>query len=471
MPNRVDLYTFVVSALLLFLPGCGGPDREFVLSVVPDRPDMSGWPAGLRERIENAELQALHGENPGEALAELSRLYHANGFFQEAALCYQGLMSLDKENAKWPHRLAEILSSYGQLDKALPFRLKVVGLEPGYLPGRIRLGDLYLKLNRMEEAEIQFEKALQLSDKDPHAMVGIARVEISRGNLETAQSKLEDATRNSNGRIGTDLLASIYEQRGLLQQARGIRRMKVPGSYSDIFDPWMFELNSDCFDTFQLAVAAGMADHRGDNAAGIRILSRAIRLAPRDGSLHFQMGQMQLKNGDRAKALESFKACTEVQPDFSDGWFQLAQVYEKAGDNTSRSRAIAEGLFHNPDSPGLHIANAKQLKESGDIPGAMRELQTAIELRPEEADPYVQLAALHIAQGHNARGLDLMREALVLESLHPVALSTLAFHAISEGNEEAARAHLSRARLQPRIAPDQLGNLESRFRQRFGSDP
>ncbi|MCB1122465.1 MAG: tetratricopeptide repeat protein [Verrucomicrobiae bacterium] len=441
------------------------------MSVVPERPDLSGWTDPLVQRIENAELQVLNGKKPVEGLADLSRLYHANGFYSEAALCYQGLISLDGKNGKWPHRLAEILSSYGKLEEALPFRLKVVELDPKYVPGLIRLGELYLKLNRFDEADALFQRALQESDDEPHAFLGIARAQLGLGNLVVAQEKLEEATRQSNGRIGTDLLASVYDERGLTQNALEIRRIKIPGSYSDIYDPWMFELNADCFDTYQLAVAAGMADHRGDNAAGIRILTRAIHLSPRDGSLHFQMGQLQLKKGDQAKAIESFKTTTELQPDFSDGWFQLAQLYERAGDQDSQARAIAEGLFHNPDSPGLHISNAKRLKESGDIQASMGELETAIKLRPEEADPYVQLAALHIAQGENEQGLDLMRKALTLESLHPVALSTLIFHAISVGNEQEAKDYLTQARLQPRIAPDQLRNLEARFRQRFGANP
>src|SRR5690242_20202762 len=62
-----------------------------VSASLPAMPDLSAAPAMLRERIGIADTRArtrLHARN---GLAELSALYHANGYLNEATLCYEGL--------------------------------------------------------------------------------------------------------------------------------------------------------------------------------------------------------------------------------------------------------------------------------------------------------------------------------------------------------------------------------------------
>jgi len=458
--------------IVLVLAGCGFSEREFVLNTIPQRPDLSGWPDRLHQRIENAELQALSGKSPVDSLVDLSRLYHANGFYEEAGLCYQGLMALEPNNPKWPHLLAELLSSYGQLDESLPFRQKAMELAPDYLPALVRLGDGLFKKNHFEDAELAYASALNIDANNAYALVGLARVDMVRGDLAMAQQKLELAAAKSDFRIGADLLATVFQNRGNEQKAsalRGIR--KSSGSFSDIPDPWLLDLISESFDTYQLALAAGMTDRGGDTIAGIRLLKRAIQMAPRDGALHFQLGLMYLSTGEQLLARNSFSDCTAVEPAFSDGWFQLAKLLESTGDPEGQTRTLAEGLFHNPDSPGLHLANGDRLKKLRDYGGAIKEIELAISLRPEEADPYVELASLYMLQSEVERGVALLQRALELESLHPLALSTLTFYSISEGLEGDARSYFQKARQQPRLSEKEILNLEIEFEKKFGSKP
>ena len=141
------------------------------------------------------------------------------------------------------------------------------------------------------------------------------------------------------------------------------------------------------------------------------------------------------------------------------------------GNVEAENRVLASGLFHNPDSPGLHLANGARLKRAGDYQAAIREVEKAIELRPEEANPYAELASLYIAQNQYARGIELLKKTLSIESLHPVALSTLAVFYIAGGQEEEARQVITKTRLQPRISREDQQDLLVRFRQAFGSDP
>ena len=107
----------------------------------------------------------------------------------------------------------------------------------------------------------------------------------------------------------------------------------------------------------------------------------------------------------------------------------------------------------------------------GDTDAAIREMEKAVYLRPEEADPIADLAALYISVGQTEKGIDTMKRVLAIESLHPVALSTMAFYNISVANEAEARVYIDKIRMQPRIAPVQLENLIAKYRTQFGSAP
>ena len=59
---------------------------------LPAKPDTPSWPNEFSQRVASADEKA-RGWLPGvPALVELSRLYHANGFFAEAESCYRGLI-------------------------------------------------------------------------------------------------------------------------------------------------------------------------------------------------------------------------------------------------------------------------------------------------------------------------------------------------------------------------------------------
>ncbi|MES1167578.1 MAG: hypothetical protein ABUL61_00270, partial [Oleiharenicola lentus] len=115
---------------------------------IPAVPALSDRPAALAESLAEAEARSRDWLKSTRGLAELSRLYHANGFYPEAMTCYDGLRLLEPANARWPHLQASIITNFGRMDEALPLRQQAVELAPDYIPARLRLGDVLLKGNR-----------------------------------------------------------------------------------------------------------------------------------------------------------------------------------------------------------------------------------------------------------------------------------------------------------------------------------
>lgn len=447
-------------------------ERAIVAASIPQRPDLGGLSADLRQRISACEQRARSGPGRKAALAELSRLYHANGFLAEASRCYEGLLQVDSSNPLWPHRLANIVAGYGQLDEALPLLRRVVALAPAYVPARLRLGDALLKMNQNAEAAKVYGAALEREPGNPYALLGLARLDIDAGRWEEARTRLESVVAQTKYMVGYDLLPTVYEHLGQADRATAIRaRVKASGAFADMLDPWMDELIDDCYSTYRLSVAAGTAQHRGDTKGAISLLQRALALAPDSGPLQFQISLFYLDQRDYTNARQHLEQCTVLAPDFPDGWAYLTNLFTTLGDAASARRVLAEGLAHCPRSPGLRLEHGRQLSAAGRYAEAIPEFEESIRLRPDEADAYVELAKTYFQLNRVKEGVAELLQALQVEPEHPTALTTLALYSISIGDEAAARAWLRRVQLQVRTQPETVDALWQAFTQRFGRAP
>lgn len=447
-------------------------DREILAAAIPATPDSSSWSDELRGRIADSARRARAGDNPVAALGELARLYHANGFFPEAIQCYGALEQLDPHEARWPHRHAVILAGFGEAEPALALWRRVVKLAPGYLPARLRLGDVLSKTNQLEAASDVYRGILADQPGEAYATLALARIDVEAGRWEAARPQLEAVFQQTGQTLGYDLIVTVYERLGMNDRAAEIRgQARASGAYRDPPDPWMDELFSDCYDLYRLSLAAGEANRTGDPATAVRRLERALQLAPDNSSIHFQLGTTLVEQRQFTRAREHLVRCTQLAPELADGWAHLHALLQTVGDRTAAGRALAEGLRQCPNSPGLHLTQARQLRNAGQLDGAIEEFKTSIRLRSNEADAYLELAGAYFTVGRAGEAVVELEKALAAEPGQPTALASLAAQAISSGDEAAARKWLRQARLQPRVPAGRLARMLEAFHQKFGHAP
>lgn len=445
---------------------------QTVVAALPPRPDLASVPGALRERIAAAEAKARSRFSARQGLRELSRLFHANGFPDEALRCYDGLQRLEPSEPRWLHLAALLTAGYGELEPALAHWRRATALDPSYTPAWLRLGETQLKANRPAEAAAAYREVLQRAPDDAYALFGLARLDFEAGRWEDARQKLETVVSRTKFTVGYDLIVTLYERLGQPERASAIRSAaKASGAYRDPADPWADALIEDCYEPYRLGIAAGNFARNGDPATAVRLLERAVEIAPDDISALYQLGTLLVAQGNLADALQRLRLCTEKAPDFADGWAQLSGVQARLGETAAAERTLAEGLRRCPQSPGLHLQNARNLQKAGRTGEAITEFQTSIRLRPNEPDAYLELGNLLIRQGRSVEGVAEMHRALAAEPGHPMALSVLAFNAITTGDEAEARRWLEAVRAQPRVPGEQRQQLVDAFRKQFGRAP
>jgi tetratricopeptide (TPR) repeat protein len=440
---------------------------------IPPCPDLAGRPAVLRERLLLAEQAARSIFHGMDGLAELSRLYHANGLFGEAAFCYDALQRVQPRDPRWPHLQASLLSGRGQLDEALPLEQRAVAMAPTYLPARLRLGDIQLKSNRTTAAAASYATALAREPGNPYALIGLAKCDLKERHWRQAQDRLQEAVRLHPDFIGAlSLLVTVAEHFGDEARAASLRDKIGRREFSDLPDPWLDDLMEDCYDPYRLSVASAVAKYSGNPVLARHLLERATALEPDNGSYHRQLGQLLTLMADRGSARRELERAVEVSPEDNDAWLSLYQLLNK--DNAAGAaadRVLAAGLSHCPQSYGLHLESARRLKAAGRREEAIAEFRTAHRLQPSEAGPLIELARVLFAVNQGGEAVAALQEALAKQPENPAALSALMFYYISAGDERRALHWWDHVRRQSRTPPHIVNTLTQTFQQQFGHAP
>ena len=303
-------------------------------------------------------------------------------------------------------------------------------------------------------------------------MLGLARIDLEASRWDKARERLEQVVSQTNFNLGYDLIVSLYERLGLKEQALAIRgSAKASGAFRDPPDPWLDELLDVCFDPYRLSLSAGVSARIGQPATAIMLLKRALELTPDDVATHFQLGTVYLAQSDTANAREQFEQCNRLSPDFADAWAQLSALLAQLGDKSGAERVLSKGLQACPNSPGLHLMRARNLRKAGQPGEAITEFENSIRLRPNEPDAYIELGNTYIELGNTNEGVQKMREALETDPGHPMALGVLAYFSISTGDETEARRWFAKVRNQPRMQKEQIEQLRAAFQRQFGQVP
>lgn len=441
---------------------------ELVAQSTPEIPTTAITNNELLTRIQKATTQAQEGPDPIEGLAELSRLYHANGFTREAWKCYATLAVAEPSEPRWHYHFGRILAGYGQLDEATPFFSQATKLASDYPPVHIRLGDTLLKQNRFEEASNAYADALKLDNSNAYALVGLARVAIANEDWSTARTHLEKAVKVTNNQIGADLLADVYKKLNLPQLENQVLQTIRWGSYADIPDPWSLSLMDDCYDAYQVSIAGGWVAHQGDPRKGLRYIKQAIALDPENSIYHYQVAGIYQSLNDLKNAETHFRRSVEIQPDFADAWLSLINIAQQRQSPTHVRRTLDAALKAAPDSPSLNIERARIFLAQKQFSKAYPYFKKSIKVRPHEAIGYIELAKAYLAENRIDEGIAQIRLALEREPNHPIGLTTMVFDAILRSDQADADEWFARVRKQVRIQDNEVSKLEDMYRKAFG---
>jgi predicted Zn-dependent protease len=357
---------------------------------LPSRPDLSDRTPVLGELLSAAHRLTGSPRSMIEGVAELGRLYHANGFNREAAQCWEVLRREQPGEARWPYYLADlnrIASDYPAMTGLLRETLR---LAPDYTPARLQLANLLFKSGDAAEAERHYRLRLEAIPKDAHARLGLVRLALQRQRPDEARAMLEMLLRDApHFATGHNLYAEILASAG---EAEGAARHRWLGRetlrFRDADDPWLDELQAWCHDYDRLCVfgTIELQTERLDRAQ--ELFERAIRTRPDEPHAYEMLGSLLLKRNDVTGARDLFeKALPRLTGKKAPGVFTaLSLVYGRLEQPAEAIRVARDGLAHEGDQPELLDALGQALAQAGEHEKALQAWEAALALNPRDAN-------------------------------------------------------------------------------------
>lgn len=397
-------------------------------TLVPPDPDLTHTPPTVARAVRDARDEVLHSPDSARAWGELGMIFFAHQFEAEANLALEHAAQLDDRDFRWPYLwgLSVGVSDPARAEQCYRAALAV---KPDQSVIHTRLGELLLGQGRLDAAETEFNVAIAASPRDVRALLGLARVALSRGDatggLEHAQQALQLAP---DVREVHETLAQLSQRAGQRDAAARHLQLAESARATDLLwrDPVAEEvlaLRRDARSSLEQAEQL-VAQNRPRDAA--RLLADAIGADDRDPELYVALGKILINAGVLDDAAQVLDQGLRRHPKSAELEFQRG-VVDFLGQKFAPARGHFEAAVAVKSDYALAYYNlGHACLKLNDTPAALDAFQQAVRIRPEYVDARINVGRLLLDQRKPAAALPHLRMAVQLAPRNKTAVELLA---------------------------------------------
>lgn len=346
-------------------PGAVIPPQRQGLSAV-HLPDLQSMEPDVRDHVTWAQNSldaaikdpATPADKLGNIYGLTGQIYHAYSLNSAARECYLNASRLAPEDFRWVYLLGKLSEREGGVQEAIDYYDATRQLRPDYLPVFISLGNIYLQLNRLSEAEENFKRAIEINENVAAAQYGLGQAALSKRSYADAARYLEKALALSpeSNRLHY-ALAMAYRGLGKLDQAQS--QLALSGTVGvRVTDPLLDELQG---------------------------LIKGARL-------HLIRGRTALEARRFSEAADQFRKAVAAQPDSLPAHFNLGAALSQTGDLPGAIAEFEESLRLDPNHPNAHYNLGILLVQLNRSEDAIAHLRTAVNDAPSDTSARFSLA-------------------------------------------------------------------------------
>ncbi len=446
-PAAALLAAAVLAALLAATPAPAIPeipDDAGAQLVVP-RPDLNAMEETARGRIESMQSSLedflrrddVQPKELAEGFGHLGQLFHAYRLLDSAESCYRSSLRLSPGDYRWSYYLGLVRNAQGDLAAAAAdYQLALAG-QPDKAPILVRLGDVLVELNRIDEARQHYTRAIELEPENAAAYFGLAKVTGFTGDTQGAiEHFLRVLELQPEASVIHYLLGQAYRQLGDLDKAR--EHLAQHGQEDvKLSDPLGDQISRLAMGTaFEIVMSfAKSADeypdaeflgfvlsHLGDVRGSIEQLQQGLaRKQEADASplersrIHYVLGGLLVNDGRDEEAIEQFTLALELAPDLHDARVKLGNALARGDRLEDAIVAYGEVLKRQPDNAAVPLKRVAALMELGRDAEARADLERLLELDPAAGEVHVRLATILERSGDATAAIERYRAAAELD--------------------------------------------------------
>lgn len=285
---------------------------------------------------------------------------------------------------------AEKLVAKGKIEAAIREYERLIEENPGDVNTLNRIGDLWSRINRNDEAVKVFTRIADHYSRDGFFLKAIA--------IYKKINKLDPSKLDIYGK-----LAELYARQGLSMEAKS--------QYQVLADYYM---------------------KHGDPANALATYRRILELDPNSINISVKLADLYSQTGQTAQALEQyekvgkallrrgmsdeaaqvFRKAVRIAPDNADIAESAVGILTEAGDTKGAAEILSSALEKAPGNPRLVARLGRLHLQSGDAAEARRVLQEGLQSNPDDFSIRAGLADLRVDEGDSDAAWRLLQPAL-----------------------------------------------------------
>jgi Flp pilus assembly protein TadD len=310
-------------------------------------------------------------------------------------------------NAEICERIGVAYLQDQQLQQAAEFFRKALVLAPDHLPARKNLGTALWFLNQHDAAEREFDRVLRVAPRDPVANLYAGLRAYEKKHYVAAVARLERAGElaNANPEVRPILLESLLGAAG--QQDKSGRAEAAYVTYRKALN--LFPDSEEPY----LALSSFAAAH-GNTRYGRQIIDWGLSRLPKSSKLLFERGMMFALDGNLEQSATEFSKAQLADPAWGAPVMALGITDLQRAKFAAAAAEFRKSSNLAPRDWRPHYLYALALHKSGD-PGvagdAIRSLEAAIRMAPNEPKSYTLLGQVLLAQGRVAEAISYLERA------------------------------------------------------------
>ncbi len=138
----------------------------------------------------------------------------------------------------------------------------------------------------------------------------------------------------------------------------------------------------------------------------------AIQARPDLHVVWFELGRLDLEDGNPAGALENAKKCLSIQATFPNCLALAANAAKDMGDEPTYEKYMASYKMVNPSDPAVLFNEAAELLNKQDDAGARPLLEQALQANPNFAPALFELGMVYLRAGESGKARELLERLL-----------------------------------------------------------
>ncbi len=366
----------------------------------------------LQNKPADPEAPMLFAESAGQGqIGDLQKQFHA--------LIDQG------DSAPLETAMGILATRQNHFKAALENFQRALNLDSRFAPAYDALANAYLQFNELKKAGDAFKAAADCADTTSPLQTEFGQFEIQMGNFAAAEKSFDDLTQK----------VPDYMPAWLGRAEVALDEKKLDDSASALKKV----LDSDPQNADALVLRARLDMARGNTADGTSELERLVKNFPRAPRMHYQLALAYIIGGKTDKAMNQLHETLDLDPNFAQPAFILAQLDTQRGDVESALGLLKPLVARQPDMNEAKLLLADVYRLQNDFNDALAIYQQLEKTFPNDADVPLLAGSTYIQQFNEDSARAEFNRALKIDPGNISAQEELAQLDLADKNYDAAQ--------------------------------